>query len=264
MGVAKGTRGRGKLFGMANPILLEAEGLCRRAADGTVLIDRASLTVRAGERLGIEGPTGSGKSVLLRALALLDPVDPAGGGTLRYRGAPVADRDVPRFRSRVSYLHQEPALLEGTVEESLRSPFELAVHRGQRGEGGRSFDRARAVELLTSLGRDASFLTKQRDDLSGGERQVTALVRLLQLEPEVLLLDEPTAALDPETTARVEGLLVRWVEAGERAAVWVSHDPAQARRLATRRLRVEGGRLVPEGSGGGGGEPDGGDEEAAR
>ena len=219
----------------AEPILLEAEGLVRRAPDGTVLIDRISLAVRAGERLGIEGPTGAGKTVLLRALALLDPVEE---GTVRHRGEPVDDRDVPRFRSRVAYLHQTPALLEGTVEESLRSPFELAVH------GDRSFGRDRAVELLAAFGRDASFLAKQRDDLSGGERQVTALVRLLQLEPEVVLLDEPTAALDPETTARAEELLVRWVGGGERAAVWVSHDPAQTGRLATRRLRVEGGRLT--------------------
>ena len=160
----------------------------------------------------------------------------------------MADRDVPRFRSRVAYLHQSPALLEGTVEESLRSPFELAVHRD------RAFDRDRAVELLAALGRGASFLAKQRDDLSGGERQVTALVRLLQLEPEVVLLDEPTAALDPETTSRAEELLARWVGGGERACVWVSHDPAQTHRLATRRLRVEGGRLSEDGVDRAGGE----------
>jgi len=222
---------------MAAPLLLQAEDLVRRAPDGTVLIDRVSLAVRAGERLGIEGPTGAGKTVLLRALALLDPVE---SGTVRHRGEPVADRDVPRFRSRVAYVHQSPALLEGTVEETLRSPFELAVYRD------RSFDRGRVLELLSAFGRGTSFLTKQRDDLSGGERQVAALVRLLQLAPEVVLLDEPTAALDPETTARVEDLLVRWVDGGERAAVWVSHDPAQTGRLATRRLRVAGGRLGEE------------------
>jgi len=222
---------------MVGSILLEAEDLFRRTPDGTVLLDRVSLSVRAGERLGIEGPTGAGKSVLLRALALLDPV---GSGAVRHRGEAVGDRDVPHFRAQVAYLHQTPALLEGSVEENLRSPFELAVYRG------RSFDRSRVTALLASLGRDASFLAKQQGDLSGGERQLTALVRLLQLEPELVLLDEPTAALDPETTARAEDLLTRWVGDGERAAVWVSHDPVQTRRLATRRLRVVGGRLVDE------------------
>lgn len=230
---------------MAEFPLLEVVDLVRRAADGTVLIGGVSLAVGAGERLGIEGSTGAGKSVLLRACALLDPIE---SGSVRHRGTVVADRDVPGFRARVSYLHQTPALLEGSVEESLRSPFDLAVYRGCE------FDRARAVELLQALGRDASFLAKQRDDLSGGERQLTALVRLLQLDPEVVLLDEPTAALDPDTTARAEELLVRWVGEGERAAVWVSHDPAQTRRLATRRLRVEGGRLVGHDTGEGTGE----------
>lgn len=216
--------------------LLQAEDLRRVTADGTPLLDGVSLAVSAGERVGIEGPTGAGKSVLLRALGLLDPLD---GGTVRHRGEPVADGAVPRFRRRVAYLHQSPALIEGTVEDNLRVPFTLAVYRD------RAFDRDRTVKLLDTLGRGPGFLSKDRDDLSGGERQITALVRLLQLAPEVLLLDEPTAALDPDSTERVERLVAGWVERVERAAVWVTHDRAQAARVATRRLTVAGGRLGP-------------------
>lgn len=226
---------------MSAPIL-EAEGLGRRApGGGPWLLRGVSLALGPGDRLGVEGPTGAGKTVLLRALALLDPVD---RGEVRFRGRPVAERGVPAFRGRVAYLHQSPALAEGTVEENLHLPFDLAVHRdgGGAGEGAR-YDRGRAVDLLAALGRDEGFLAKERDDLSGGERQITALVRLLQLDPEVLLLDEPTASLDPDTTAWAEELLTGWVRAPERAWIWVSHDPEQGRRVADRRLRLAAGRI---------------------
>ncbi len=230
---------------MPSDPLLRADRLTRRAAEGARLLEEASLELRAGERLVVEGPTGAGKTVLLRALALLDPLEE---GRVLWRGEPVADAAVPAFRSRVAYLHQNPALAEGTVEENLRAPFALRIHRGRR------FDRERAVELLAALGRDASFLAKAVGDLSGGERQVSALVRVLGIEPEVLLLDEPTASLDPETTARAEALVGRWIGegAGTRAYVWVSHDRAQAGRVAGRRLGMAAGRIEPGGGGEGG------------
>lgn len=228
---------------MSEPIL-QATDLARRApGGGPWLLRGVSLALAPGGRLAVEGPTGAGKTVLLRALALLDPVD---GGEVLYRGRPAGDRGVPAYRRRVAYLHQSPALAEGTVEENLRLPFSLAVHRradpGKVGPAG--FDRERAVELLAALGREEAFLAKERDDLSGGERQITALARLLQLDPRVLLLDEPTAALDPETTERAEELLGRWVrDAPGRAWIWVSHDREQGARVAGRRLRLADGRI---------------------
>lgn len=215
--------------------MLEARSIARRAGDHW-LLRGLDLAVAGGERIALSGPSGAGKTVLLRALALLDPLD---GGEIRLGGRPVRPADVPAFRCRVGYLHQAPALAEGTVEANLRRPFSLAAHRR------RGFERARAVGLLARLGKDEAFLDRRRGDLSGGEAQIVALVRLLQLDPSILLLDEPTAALDPDSAERARELLGEW-QAGDgdgRAYLWVSHDAALGRRVAGRHLRLADGRL---------------------
>ena len=125
-------------------MLLEACGVGRlRPGEQGWLLHNVSLEVRGGDRLALAGPSGGGKTLLLRALALLDPLDV---GAACWRGQPVAAAEVPAFRRRVAYLHQRPALFEGTVEDNLRLPFSLAVHREQ------SFDRERALALLATLG----------------------------------------------------------------------------------------------------------------
>jgi putative ABC transport system ATP-binding protein len=180
--------------------------------------------------------------VLLRSIALLDPLDE---GSVRWDGRDVRGEAVPDYRRRVIYLHQRPALLEGTVEDNLRHPFTLRAHRD------RAFDPRLADDLFARLGREPGFRAKSSRDLSGGESQLVGLVRALQLDPAVLLLDEPTASLDPATTRAVEGLLDDWLaaEAARRALVWVSHDADQARRMTGRRVHLRAGRLESEESG---------------
>ena len=216
--------------------MLEARSIVRRAG-GRRLLGELSLTVGAGERISLSGPSGAGKTVLLRALAMLDPLD---GGRLLCDGRPVQPAGVPAYRCRVAYLHQTPALADGTVELNLKLPFSLAAHRHQ------SFDRARALDLLSRLGKEESFLGRRRGELSGGEAQIVALVRLLQLEPAILLLDEPTAGLDPDSAKLARGLLSRWQrgDAGGRAYLWVTHDERLSAGVAERRLQLEAGRLT--------------------
>jgi putative ABC transport system ATP-binding protein len=222
------------------PPAIEAVGLGRRnpKADGWLIRD-VSLTLNPGDRLGVLGPSGAGKTVLLRALARLDPLD---SGSIRWRGRVVAGEAVPSYRARVIYLHQRPALLDGSVADNLRLPFALEAHRGRR------FDPDRVVDLLGRLGRDRAFLEKASRDLSGGEAQIVGLLRALQLDPAALLLDEPTASLDPGTARAVEGLLDGWLTAQPdgRALVWVSHDRDQAHRMTSRRLFLRAGRLEHE------------------
>jgi len=225
----------------AQPPAIEVRGLGRRNPKGEGwLIRDVSFAVHPGDRLAVLGPSGAGKTVLLRALAMLDPLD---SGEIRWRGHAVPGGAVPSYRKQVIYLHQRPALLDGNVEDNLRHPFTLRAHHGTE------FDRERVVELLGCLDRDAAFLGKSGRDLSGGEAQIVALLRAVQLDPAVLLLDEPTASLDRATAGAVEGLLDRWLAAGPggRALVWVGHDRDQARRVTARGLYLRAGRLEPEG-----------------
>jgi len=222
---------------MANT-LLEARGLGRKPADAWLLKD-VSLSIAAGQRVALVGPSGSGKSLLLRSLALLDPIE---AGEILWRGRSVADGEIPAFRSRVIYLHQRPALAEGSVEENLRQVFDLRTHCDRR------FDHDRVVEWLQSLGRGELFLKKSSADLSGGEVQLTALLRAIQLEPTVLLLDEPTAALDAEAARLIEDLVAAWLagDRQQRAYVWVTHDSEQADRVGDTVLHIRDGVLESE------------------
>ena len=205
------------------PTMLAATHLQRRdARAGVTLLQSATLAVQAGDRIALTGPSGAGKSVLLRALALLDPLD---DGQVTWHGQAIGPRAVPAYRCHVAYVRQRPALPPGTVEDNLRLPYQLHVRVGAE--------------------RDASFLDKNAADLSGGEVQIAALVRTLQTRPTVLLLDEPTAALDPASARAVEALLQHWfAQAPERHAwMWVTHDSAQAERIGRQHWKMVAGQL---------------------
>jgi putative ABC transport system ATP-binding protein len=170
----------------------------------------------------LTGKSGTGKSLLLRTLCGLDRPDE---GHVHHRGHLVSGQEFPRFRARVVYVQQQPVLIPGTVLENLDLPLRFHVNaaRGKR-EG-------RAAALLSRMGKSAGFLDQRASVLSGGEAQIVGLARALLLEPEVLLLDEPTAHLDAETTELVEQVVLEWVDAGDRAALWMSHDQAQVDRV---------------------------------
>lgn len=216
--------------------LIETHALTRRdERRQTLLLQPTDFSLNRADRVSITGSSGSGKSVFLRALALLDA--PTSGQVL-WNGQPIANTEIPHYRSHISYLSQRPALVEGTVEDNLRFPFSLKTLRQRR------FDLAAVTALLEHAGKTQEFLGKNAADLSGGEAQVASLIRTLQLNPEVLLLDEPTAALDPTSSRDVEALINAWFGAdSDRAYIWVSHDLEQARRMSEIHLQMSAGVL---------------------
>jgi putative ABC transport system ATP-binding protein len=169
----------------------------------------ADLQLRNGEVTGLSGASGSGKSLLLRAIADLDPS--TGDVSLENQSRNVFSG--PDWRKQVVYVAAEPAWWAATIQEHFaESP------------AGSSLDALRLVPEL---------LEKPPQDLSTGERQRFALLRALMLSPRVLLLDEPTSALDRETTHATERFIKNYMETGDAAAIWVSHDPAQLARVCS-------------------------------
>jgi putative ABC transport system ATP-binding protein len=217
-------------------VLIETKALTRMDERRQALLLHATdFTLHGADRVSITGSSGSGKSVFLRALALLDAPT---SGQILWHDKPVANAQIPQYRSRVSYLAQRPALIDGTVEDNLRFPYSLKTLQHL------SFDREAVSGLLAHAGKAPDFLSKSAGDLSGGESQVVALIRTLQLDPDVLLLDEPTAALDPASSRDVEALIRAWFDSGNgHAYIWVSHDHEQAQRMSRTRLHMDAGVL---------------------
>jgi len=194
-----------------------------------VSLARGDRQIFAGLSLDIDegatailGPSGVGKSTLLRLLNRLADPD---RGAVRFRGRDVGSLDPLALRREVALVPQLPALLPGTVADNLAFAAELA---------GRAVDES----VLARAGLDATFAGRPADRLSVGEQQRAMLARALVQHPSVLLLDEPTSALDPEARDAVEATL-RDLR-GERglSTVLVTHDPAQAERLADRTERL--------------------------
>ena len=188
-----------------------------------------SAAVRGGVTV-VVGPSGAGKSTLLR---LLNRMEEPTRGEVRYLGRPLPSYDVLALRRRVGLLMQRPAPFPGDVLANLRA-------------GAPALTRDEATALLARVGLPETFLGRDTADLSGGEAQRVCLARTLAVRPEVLLLDEATSALDPFATDVVERVVRALADEGLTVVV-VSHDLAQARRLADDLVVVAEGRVVAAG-----------------
>ena len=198
---------------------------------GPVLaLSELSLSVHAGERVALVGSNGSGKSTLLRTLhGLLTPQ------LGRVQGAPGLCQ---------AMLFQRPHLLRATVLTNVVLALWLDRSLGLSWATAR----ARALTALQRVGLSA-VAQKSGRQLSGGQLQRVALARALARQPDLLLLDEPTASLDPHAKREVENLMQAFVQGSDGkplTLVWASHNLGQVKRLATRVIYLEGGHLLAD------------------
>jgi putative ABC transport system ATP-binding protein len=216
------------------PIVLRTDRLCR-SISGRSLVDNITVEVRSGEILAVIGSSGSGKSSFLRLLNRLD--EPTSGTVfldgVDYRHIPPAE-----LRRRIGMVTQRAFLFPGSVYDNLSF--------GPR-QRGAELPRDQAQELLSRVGL-AGYLERDVAHLSGGEAQRISIARALANSPTVLLLDEPTSALDEATKSDVESLLHEIIRERSLTCVIVTHDVAQAARLATAMLMLEKGRVIKAGT----------------
>ena len=195
------------------------------------ILDDVSFTVERGRALTLVGPSGSGKSSLLRCLNRL--VEPT-SGTVRFDGRDIRSFDPRALRRRVALVMQTPVLFEGTVRENLRvRPADVA--------GDFSEDRLSA--MLAEVGLEPDLLDRDAATLSGGEKQRVTMARALLRDPQALLLDEPTSALDPPNALLVVETVSRLRTTRGLSIVAVTHQPELVRRLGGGLLYLVKGRV---------------------
>ncbi len=215
---------------------LRAEGL-GRVANGRTLVADMTFAVEHGEVLAIVGPSGAGKSSLLR---LLNRLDEPTSGTVYLQGADYRTLLPNELRRQVGMVTQRPYLFAGSVADNLR------FGPRQRGE---ILEEAAVEEMLARVGLEG-YAGRGVANLSGGEMQRVSVARTLANTPSALLLDEPTSALDEAAKREIESLLETIVRERHLTCVLVTHDLAQAARLADRALVLERGRIVRAGPAG--------------
>jgi ABC-type methionine transport system ATPase subunit len=215
-----------------------ARELAQEPAAPVRLLDGVDLTLERGGLLHVVGPSGSGKSSLIR---LINRLDEPTAGRLEVLGRPIDQWPVRLLRRRVGMAFQEPSLLGLTVRENLRLPFDL--NRSMPADLAERIDK-----LLEQTGLSRELLDRDETRLSVGQKQRVALARALIVEPELLLLDEPTASLDPRSAERLLDNISAIRDERTLSLVMVTHRLQEARRLGGSMAVLIDGRIVARGA----------------
>jgi len=218
-------------------VILQTVDLERHAGTA-MLLNRVNLSVDKGEIFAVIGPTGAGKTTLLRLINLLERPT---AGDIYFDGEKITDPSINTIhvRRRMAMVFQKPAVFNNTVYENVAYPLKV---RGCHGKTARSD----VYNLLEIIGLGGYAKRKART-LSGGEAQRVALARAVVIKPDLLLMDEPTANLDPGTVKMIEGLVMEFNRDRGLTVIMSTHDMQQAQRVAGRVGVLMNGQLVQVG-----------------
>jgi len=207
------------------------------------VLNGVSLTVSRGETLAVLGRSGTGKSVLLRMIIGLQTPD---SGYVRIHGQDITGLSLDQLgeiRKKMGFLFQHAALYDSlTVEQNVAFPLQ---HNRKGMSQSEQSDRAR--QLLAEVGM-VGHLDKMPSDISGGMKKRVGLARALALEPDILLLDEPTAGLDPISSAEIDDLVLKLQAEHHMASIVVTHDLHSAKTIADRLILLNQGNVTAEGT----------------
>lgn len=212
--------------------LLELSNISYVVKDKSIIRD-VSLSINEGDYLTIVGPSGSGKSTLLKLCS--DLISPT-SGTITYNGRDLATMDPESYRKEVGYCFQRPYLFAKTVRRNILFPYDIR---------GLKPDMSRIEYLFDLLHMPLNYMERRNDELSGGEMQRICLIRSLIFEPNVLLLDEVTSALDTTNTLIVENVIDELHKKGT-TIISITHNEEQSLRMANRRITIVDGSLAKE------------------
>jgi phospholipid/cholesterol/gamma-HCH transport system ATP-binding protein len=207
------------------------------------VLDGVTLKVERGETLAVLGRSGTGKSVLLRVIIGLVKPDE---GAVRIQGEDIVDLTMDQLgdvRKKMGFLFQHAALYDSlTVAENVSFPLEH--HRGEMSKAERD---DRVMQLLGEVGME-SARDKMPANISGGMQKRVGLARALALAPQILMLDEPTAGLDPISSGEIDELVLKLQREHQMASIVVTHDMHSAKTIADRLAILDKGRVVIEGT----------------
>jgi len=188
--------------------------------DGKTILKNISISIAKGDYISIVGPSGSGKSTFLKLCSHL--ISPTGGNII-YKGKNITEHNPTELRKSIAYCFQMPFLFGDTVAENINFPFSIRNIK---------LDQDRVNKLFSIFHIDTDFLNKDVKNLSGGEKQRIAIIRSLLFEPEILLLDEITSALDTDNTRIVESVIASLNKKGT-TVLWITHTLNKAENRQT-------------------------------
>ena len=196
-----------------------------------------NINILPGDQVTLSGPSGSGKSLFLKSLTLLHRPH---SGCVFFKNEEVKQDNILNFRRRVLYVNQHPQFSHDTIWEHFKKIFSFQVYQDAKLSW-----KDKVHKISNQLDLDSSLFNSRPFELSGGQKQFIQLILALTIDPEILILDEPTSSMDLSSSLKCEELLIQWVKNKryEKSFIWVSHSKKQLQRIGNKHLMIETGRL---------------------